>query len=284
MIKMISQSTEIGDKKLTLEVGRLAEQANAAVLARYGDTMVLATVVSAEPQEGIDYLPLYVEYIERLYAGGRIKGSRWVKREGRPSDEATLTARLVDRSVRPLFPEDYRNEIQVIITVLSVDSENPPDLPAAWATSAALAISDIPWQGPVGVMRIGYVPKNNEGSFVVNPAYQDLEYSIMDLIVAGLEDKTVMLEGEAQEVTEEVLIEAVALGEKENQEVIQLIKALVKKVGQKKQMVEEEKIDPKLTKNVEKDVAKQIDTILKTMAKNEAREMIGEIKESVAEK
>jgi len=115
MIKTISQSTEIGNKKLTLEVGRLAEQANAAVLARYGDTMVLATVVSAGPREDIDYLPLYVEYVERLYAGGRIKGSRWVKREGRPSDEATLTARLVDRSIRPLFPKDYRNETQVII-------------------------------------------------------------------------------------------------------------------------------------------------------------------------
>ncbi|KPJ70479.1 hypothetical protein AMJ51_01785, partial [Microgenomates bacterium DG_75] len=228
MRKKISQSTEISNKKLTLEVGRLAEQANAAVLARYGDTMVLATVVSAEPKEGIDYFPLYVEYIERLYAGGRIKGSRWVKREGRPSDEATLTARLVDRSVRPLFPQDYKNEVQVIITVLSVDGENSPDMPAVWATSAALAISDIPWNGPVGAMRVGYVPKDSEGSFVVNPTYQDLDYSIMNLIVAGPEERTVMLEGEAQEIPDDILVKAVDVAQKENKEVIQLIKALVK--------------------------------------------------------
>ncbi len=284
MIKKISQSTEIGNKKLTLEVGRLAEQANAAVLARYGDTMVLATVVSSRPQEGIDYLPLHVEYVERLYAGGRIKGSRWVKREGRPSDEAVLTARLVDRSTRPLFPKDYRNEIQVIITVLSVDGENDPDMPAVWATSAALAISDIPWDGPVGAMRIGYVPKDGEGSFIVNPTYQDLDYSIMNLIVAGREGKTVMLEGEAQEIPDETLVEAVDVAQKENKEVIQLIKALVKKAGQKKKSIEKEKIDPQLAKKIEKDVIKQIDTILKTMAKNEAREMIGEIREALAEK
>ena len=284
MRKKISQSTEISNKKLTLEVGRLAEQANAAVLARYGDTMVLATVVSAEPKEGIDYFPLYVEYIERLYAGGRIKGSRWVKREGRPSDEATLTARLVDRSVRPLFPQDYKNEVQVIITVLSVDGENSPDMPAVWATSAALAISDIPWNGPVGAMRVGYVPKDSEGSFVVNPTYQDLDYSIMNLIVAGPEERTVMLEGEAQEIPDDILVKAVDVAQKENKEVIQLIKALVKEVGQKKQVVEKEKTDPKLVKDVEKDVTKQIDTILKTMAKNEAREMISEIRESLVEK
>ncbi len=284
MIKKISQSTEIGNKKLTLETGCLAEQANAAVLARYGDTMVLATVVSAESQEGLDYLPLYVEYIERLYAGGRIKGSRWVKREGRPSEEAVLTARLIDRSVRPLFPKDYRNEIQVIITVLSVDGENDPDIPAVWATSAALAISDIPWQGPVGAMRIGYVPKDGEGSFVVNPIYQDLDYSIMNLIVAGPEGKSIMIEGEAQEVPEEILLQAIEVAQKENKEVIQLIKALVEKAGQKKQIVEKKKIEAQLVKNVTKDVLKQIDNILAAMAKNEAGEVIGEIKEALAEK
>lgn len=284
MIKTISQSTEIGSKKLTLEVGRLAEQANAAVLVRYGDTMVLATVVSAGTREDIDYLPLFVEYVERLYAGGRIKGSRWVKREGRPSDEATLTARLVDRSIRPLFPKDYRNEIQVIITVLSVDGENNPDMPAVWATSAALAISDIPWQGPVSAMRIGYVPKDGEGAFIVNPTYQDLDYSTMNLIVAGLEGKTVMLEGEAQEIPDDILVKAVEVAQKENKEVIQLIKALVKKTGQKKKAVEKKKIEAELVKNVTKDAAKQIDNILTAMAKNEARETIGEIKEALVEK
>ncbi|MCJ7792833.1 MAG: polyribonucleotide nucleotidyltransferase [Candidatus Marinimicrobia bacterium] len=284
MIKTVSQSTEIGNKKLTLEVGRLAEQANAAVLARYGDTMVLATVVSAAPREDLDYLPLYVEYLERLYAGGRIKGSRWVKREGRPSDEATLTARLVDRSVRPLFAKNYKNEIQVMITVLSVDGENDPDMPAVWATSAALAISDIPWEGPVGAMRIGYVPKDGEGSFIINPTYQDLGYSIMNLIVSGPEGKTIMLEGEAQEISEEILLQGIEVAEKENQAVIQLIKALVKKVGQKKQASEKKEIEVSLVKKVTKDVAKQIDEVLQMMAKGEAGETINEIKEALAEK
>jgi len=284
MIKTISQSTEIGNKKLILEVGRLAEQANAAVLARYGDTMVLATVVSAGPREDIDYLPLYVEYVERLYAGGRIKGSRWVKREGRPSDEATLTARLVDRSIRPLFPKDYRNEIQVIITVLSVDGKNGPDMPAVWATSAALAISDIPWNGPVGAMRVGYVPKDGEGSLIINPTYQDLDYSIMSLIVAGPEGKTVMLEGEAQEIPDDILVKAVEVAQKENKEVIQLIKALVKKTGQKKQVVEKKKIEAELVRNVTKDATKQINDVLATMAKGGTRGLTSEIKEALAEK
>ena len=284
MIKTVSQSTEIGNKKLTLEVGRLAEQANAAVLARYGDTMVLATVVSAAPREDLDYLPLYVEYLERLYAGGRIKGSRWVKREGRPSDEATLTARLVDRSVRPLFAKNYKNEVQVMITVLSVDGENDPDMPAVWATSAALAISDIPWEGPVGAMRIGYVPKDGEGSFIINPTYQDLGYSIMNLIVSGSEGKTIMLEGEAQEISEKILLQGIEVAEKENQAVIQLIKALVKKVGQKKQASEKKEIEASLVKKVTKDVAKQIDDVLQMMAKGEAGETISEIKEALAEK
>ncbi len=284
MIKKISKSVEIGGKKLTLEVGGLAEQANAAVLARYGDTMVLATVVSAGPPEGINYLPLFVEYVERLYAGGRIKGSRWVKREGRPSEEAILTARLVDRSIRPLFFKDYKNETQVIITVLSVDGENSPDIPAIWATSAALAISDIPWQGPVGAMRVGYVPKNNEGSFIINPTYQDLDYSKMNLIISGREGKTIMLEGEAQEVSEEILLKGIKAAQKEIKQVIQLIKALAKETGKKKQTIKEEKVDSKLVKKIETEISKQLDEIIFSMTKSETGEAINEIKEALVEK
>ena len=146
---LTEKKIKIDGKEITLEVGRFAPQANAAVLARTGDTIVLATVVSAAPREDIDYFPLYVEYQEKLYAGGKIKGSRWVKREGRPSDQATLIARLIDRSIRPLFPSGYKNEVQVVITVLSFDGENDPDVLAINAASAALAISDIPWNGPL---------------------------------------------------------------------------------------------------------------------------------------
>jgi len=163
---MFKQSIEIGGKTLELEVGRFAEQANAAVLGRFGDTMILATVVSGQSRADLGYFPLFVEYQEKLYAGGRIKGSRWVKREGRPSDDAILNARLVDRSIRPLFPKDFMQETQVIITVLSVDAENDPDMLAINTVAAALAISDIPWDGPIAAVRLGFIPgeKSNQGN------------------------------------------------------------------------------------------------------------------------
>src|SRR3990170_5384826 len=156
-MKVIKKSIEIGSGTLTLEVGRFAEQATAAVLARYGDTMVIATVVASPKESQLNYFPLSVEYVERLYAGGRIKGSRWVKREGRPSDDAILSARLIDRSIRPLFPKEYKKEVQIVITVLSVDGENEPDILSIIATSAALSISSVPWNGPVSAVRMGYV-------------------------------------------------------------------------------------------------------------------------------
>src|SRR3989344_3550995 len=156
-MKITTKSIEIGGRTLTLEVGRFAQQATSAVLARYGDTMVIATVVASPRESNLDYFPLTVEYVERLYAGGRIKGSRWVKREGRPSDDAILKARLIDRSIRPLFDTNFRHDIQVIITVLSVDGENEPDILGIIATSAALAISPLPWDGPIGSVRVGYV-------------------------------------------------------------------------------------------------------------------------------
>ena len=284
-MKKFSKSVEIGGKTLTLEVGRFASQANSAVLARLGDTVVLATVVAAKPREDLDYFPLEVEYIERLYAGGRIKGSRWVKREGRPSDEATLIARVVDRSVRPLFPEGYKNEVQVIITVLSVDGENSPDIPAICATSAALAISDIPWNGPIGALRVGCVPKNGEEIFVGNPTHQDLEYSELDLIISVSDKAIVMLEGGAKEVSEEIFLKAIEFGQKEGQKVISLILDLQKEVGVKKQKYAREEADPKLNKQIEKEVGEKIKEIIKGAAtKKESLEFLGEIKEALAEK
>ncbi|TSC55249.1 MAG: polyribonucleotide nucleotidyltransferase [Microgenomates group bacterium LiPW_31] len=275
-LSIVSKSVEIGNKTLTLETGRFAAQANSAVLARLGDTMVLSTVVSARPIEDLDYVPLSVEYLERLYAGGKIKGSRWVKREGRPSDEAILIARLVDRSVRPLFPEDYRNEVQVIITVLSVDAENNPDIPAVLATSAALAISDITWNGPVGVLRIGFVPKNGGESFIVNPTHQDLEYSEMDLVVAATRKTIIMIEGGLKEVSEEIMLKGVDFGQQELVKIIGLIEDLVKEVGLKKQKIPKEEVDTKLIDAVEKD------------AKDKVAELIGgeffELKEALAER
>jgi len=284
-MKIISESVEIGGKTLTLEVGRFAGQANAAVLARLGETMVLATVVAGEKREEIDYFPLHVEYLERLYAGGRIKGSRWVKREGRPSDEAILTARLVDRSIRPLFPKDYQNEVQVVVTVLSADGENSPDIPALCASSAALAISDIPWAGPIGAVKVGFVPKNGEENFIANPTYQDLEYSEMDLVISGTETATIMIEGGANSVPEEIILRAFQFAQEERKKVIQLIKTLVAKVGKKKQKLPPKEVNVQLKKKIEKEAGLKIKELIKGIAtKKESGQALTELKAALAEK
>ncbi len=285
-MKVIQKSTEIGKEKLTLEVGRMAGQANGAVLARYGDTMVLATVVASKPKEDLNYFPLYVEFVERLYAGGRIKGSRWVKREGRPSEEATLAARLIDRSVRPLFPEGYKSEVQIIITVLSVDTENDPDIPSLCAASAALAISDIPWQGPIGSVRVGFVPKNGNGNFVINPTHQDLEYSDLDLVVSSTSKALIMLEGGAKEVSEENILKAVDFAQKETKKVIALIEDLQKEVGLAKQKFTVEKPEANLITQVKKEAQEKIKEIVSLMVtkQEEAKVLREELELALSEK
>ena len=176
----------------------------------------------------------YVEYQEKLYAGGKIKGSRWVKREGRPSDQATLIARLIDRSIRPLFPKGYKNEVQVVITVLSFDGENDPDVLAINAASAALAISDIPWNGPLGALRIGF----KDNTFFANPVYQELEFSELDLVVAGTDKEILMIESGSNEVKEETIINALNYGGKLTTVLVKAIKELQQEVGQTKQKLE----------------------------------------------
>ena len=233
-------SLELNGKSLYLETGRLAQQANAAVLATYGETIVLATVVASINQTSLDYFPLFVEYQEKLYAGGRIKGSRWVKREGKPSDEAILTARLIDRSIRPLFPMSFKQEVQVIVTVLSVDSENDADIPAIIATSAALALSDIPWEGPIGAVRIGMIKREDQSEFIVNPAYAERQVSDLDLVISGTHDATMMVESGAKEIDEVQMLKAFKLGEEKNGEIAQAIATWAKEVGKPKMTVKPE--------------------------------------------
>ncbi len=224
-------AAEIGGRTLTIETGKMAQQASGSCTVRYGDTVVLATaVMSKEVREAIDYFPLMVDYEERLYAAGKIKGSRFIKREGRASDEATLVARVVDRSIRPLFDESIRNDIQVTVTVLSVDQENDPDVLAVWAASCALAISDIPWKGPLTAARIGRI--NNE--WVLNPTYEARDKSELDLLVVGYDDKTVMIEVAGNEVSEEVVADAVLFAQKHWGNVHHLIQDVQKAVGKQK--------------------------------------------------
>jgi len=227
-----SVNIEFAGKTLTLETGELAPQATAAVFARLGDTVVLATVVEGGKSD-LDYFPLSVEYGERLYAGGKIKGSRWVKREGRPSDEAILAGRLIDRSIRPLFPKSFKNDVQVIVTVLSVDAENEPDIVALNAVSAAIAISRIPWNGPIAALRMGY--SNGETKdYIYNPTSTESLTSDLDIVVSQSVEKTVMIEAGALQVPEDIVMGAIEKAHAETKKILAGIEELVKKVGQKK--------------------------------------------------
>jgi len=221
-MKKIEKSIELGGRTLTLTTGELAEQAAGAVMARHGDTVVLATVASAPLKIDLDYFPLSVEYQEKLYAGGRIKGSRWVKREGRPTDEEILSARLIDRSLRPLFPKTYKKEVQVVVTVLSVDLVNDPSILGAIAASAAVHISNLPWKGPVASLTVGLV----DDKYMINPVAKDLEASQMDLTVSSTKEAVLMVEAGAKEVTEEQIIKGIELAQKESKAVLKLIEEM----------------------------------------------------------
>lgn len=254
----------VGGKTLSFKTGSLAYFANAAVVGRYGDTMVLASVVAAKEKSALNYFPLTVEYAERLYAGGKIKGSRWVKREGRPSDDAILAARLIDRSIRPFFPKSYRHDIQVIVTVLSVDGENDPDILALNTVSAALSISDIPWNGPVVAVKVGMIESRElkEKSYLINPPIGELNFSKMDLVVSTTEKKVVMLEGGFNQVGEKEVKEAIFQAKKESLKIIGCIKNLVKQVKVHKQKVEEEVFDEELISRLKKKYAKKIENLI----------------------
>ena len=277
MEKVIKKSIKINETELSLEVGRVAGQANGAVMVRMGDTVVLVTVTSGGVKEGLDYFPMTVDYVERLYAGGRIKGSRWVKREGRPSDEAILTGRLVDRCLRPLFPDGYRNEVQVVVTELSVDGENDLKLLGVVGASAALAISDILWEGPVGAVRVGM----KDGTFFINPTETELGFSDLDLVMATTKDAIIMIESEAKEVSEDRLLAAVRFGQQEAGKVIGLIEELVAAVGKKKETVELALPGSGLLDKADKEYGERLDEVIK---KDEAemREELAAIKAEMA--
>ena len=220
---------EIGGRTLTIEHGRLAELAGGAVSVRYGDSMVLATVCTANPREGIDFFPLTVDFEERSYAVGKIPGS-FFRREGRPSQDAILTDRLTDRCLRPLFPKGFRNEVHVVVTVFSADQENPPEILSIIGASTALAISDIPFDGPVSATRIGYL----NGELIVNPLFKQVDDGSLDLVVASTRDAVVMVEAGAKEVPEKVLLEALRLGHEVNLELAELQVEIVGAVGKAK--------------------------------------------------
>ncbi len=214
----VSKEVEIGGKNFSIETGRFAKQANGAVMVRYADTMVLVTAVAAEEaKEDQDFFPLQVEYREKTSAAGKFPGG-YIKREGRPSEKEILSARLVDRPIRPLFPENFKNETQIIAFVLSYDGENDSDVLAATGASAALMISDIPFNGPISEIRVGRV----DGEFIVNPTHQQLRQSDLELVVAGTADSIMMVEGESKEVSEADLLNALKFAQGEIKKLIDL--------------------------------------------------------------
>jgi len=224
-------SLQIGGRILEIETGLLAGQANGAVTVRYGDTVVLAAVVmSKEGIRGKGYFPLMVDYEERYYAAGKIKGSKFIKRDGRPSEEATLTGRVVDRTIRPLFNSRMRNEVQVVATVLSIDSENDPDIISMIAASAALSVSNIPWNGPIGAVRVGKI----NGELILNPVNGELAESSLDLIISGTKEKINMIEAGANEVPEEEIVKAFAFGYEAIKKIASFIEDIQKEIGNPK--------------------------------------------------
>jgi polyribonucleotide nucleotidyltransferase len=234
--------TEIGGRTLSLETGRLAGLAGGAVLVRYGDTVLLCTATaSEEPREGIDFFPLTVEFEEKMYAAGKIPGG-FIKRESRPTEQAILSARLTDRPLRPLFPKEWRNDVQIVNMVLSADQVNDPAILSIIGASAALSISNIPWAGPVAAVRMGYI----DGELVVNPTFQEMGQSRLDLVVAGTADAIMMVEAGAQELPEEVVLEALELAHQSMQPVIELINTMAAAVGKPKKAFAAPESDPAL--------------------------------------
>lgn len=260
-------------KTLTLKTGKLAKQADASVLAQYGDTVVMATVVqSKNEREGIDFFPLMVEFEEKLYAAGMIKGSRWVKREGRPSDQSILTGRMIDRAIRPLFNNDERKDVQLIVTVLSVDGENDYDVVALIAASAVLSISGIDWRGPIGGIRVGII----EDQFVFNPTYEQQALSSLDLIVAGTEKKAIMLEAGGKEVREDIIFQAINEGQAKMQEAIEIIKKLKSEVDIKEKIARKKFMSADEMKAKE-DKEKLLEIGKKWLSENIARNLFNQI-------
>lgn len=271
--------TELANRSLTIEIGQLAKQANGAALVRYGDTVVLSTAVaSKEPREG-DFFPLTVNYEEKMYAAGKIPGG-FKKREGRPSDEATLTARLIDRPIRPLFPKGYKHDVQIMNTVLSADPDCSPEMAAMIGSSMALSVSDIPFQGPIAGVNVGFV----DGKYVINPTVEQKEVSRLDLEVAGHKDAVNMVEAGASEITEQEMLDAIFFGHDEIKRLVQFQEEIVEHIQPEKQEFippeQDEALIEQVTKSTE---SKGLKEAVLTFDKQQRDENLDALKEAVAE-
>lgn len=273
---------KIGKKILSVKIEDLIEQASGSAFVRYGDTLVLATVVASETEsETFEFFPLTVEYEEKYYAAGKIKGPRYVKRETRPSDEAICNARLIDRAIRPLFPKNFNHEVQVIVTVLSWDGENDPDVLGILASSVALLISNIPWEGPVGALRVG---KINE-EYIINPTYKEKDESKIDLVISAVErEKRLlvnMLEGQFDQVADEEILKSFKFSTEELKKLIDFQKEIQRVCGKEKIKLKEEKLDPEIEREILDNFKRKIEFLLYQVPEAQKKEKFREIKEDL---
>lgn len=270
---------DFAGKELSVEIGRLAGQANGSCVVQYGQTSVLVTATMSAHPKDTDFFPLSVDYEEKYYAAGKIKGSKWIKRETRPSDEAILAGRLIDRSIRPRFNHSIRNDVQIVATILSFDGVNDPDVPALFGASLALMISDIPFNGPVAAVRVGRV----DGKLVINPAYQERQISNFDIVVAGTEKKINMIEAGAKIVPEKDIVEAVSAGFKELKKLIKLQSKIADDFSPKKKEVAVQILDNGLVKLVSDFVSPKLEKVLYTPKKQEYVEGLHKTQDELGE-
>jgi polyribonucleotide nucleotidyltransferase len=270
----------VAGRTLSLRVGKFAHQANGAVAVQYGNTVVLATAcASSEPREGIDFAPLTVDYEERLYAAGKIPGS-FIRREGRPTEEAVITSRLIDRSLRPLLSKEFNYDVQVVATVLSVDQENDPDICALIGASAALTLSDIPFFGPISAVHVGYI----NDALVLNPPLAQIENSLLDVVVASTSKDIVMVEASAKEISEEILLEAIKLGHEANQEVIKLQEELQRIHGKAKVEIKSKELAPELSSQIVAILGEKLSRVLEEPEKPQRDKALTSLKEEIKNK
>ncbi len=274
-----SVSMEWGGRTLTIATGSLATQAGGSVTVQYGDTIVLcAATMAREPRPGVDFFPLTVDFEERMYAAGKIPGSRFIRRETRPGEDAILNGRLIDRSIRPLFPKNAANDVQVILTSLSVDGENELDIPGLIGASSALTISDIPFNGPIAGAKIGML----DGDLIINPTHEQIEEGALELVVSSSEHGVLMIEAGAHQVPEERMAEAIDMAHRVIQPVIELQKQLQAKVGKTKVQMVERGIPENVVSAIEEKFGEQIKTAIATPSKSERNEALDQARKDVA--
>lgn len=276
---MHSYSIELGGRTLTMEIGKIAKQANGAVLVRYGDTaVVVAATGTKTPREGVDFFPLTVDFEEKMYAVGKIPGG-FIKREGRPAETAILTSRLIDRPIRPMFPEGYHNDVQIVATAVSVDPDNAPDIPAMIGASCALSISDIPFEGPIAGVRVGMI----DGQYIINPTIEQAKVSRLNLAVAGTKDAILMVEAGAKEISEDEMLDAIWFGHEEIKKLVEWQEQIMAEVGKPKMEVPVYEPPAELAAEIEAYGAEQLKAALMDANKLEREENVARIKAEIAD-